>query len=53
MDRGAKTISNFLRDQKLLALLFDKGCGFCVMKQATDSYQLNKSLVTVRLRIVK
>ena len=28
MDRGAKKANDFLNDQKLLAVPFDKGCGF-------------------------
>ena len=33
-----------LKDQKLLAVPFDKGCGFCVMKQTTYSDKLNEIL---------
>ena len=44
MDRGAKKANYFLKDQKLLAVPFDKGCGFCVMKQTTYSDKLNEIL---------
>ena len=37
MDRGVKKANDFLKDQKLPAVPFDKGCGFCVMKQTTYS----------------
>ena len=43
MDRGVKK-ANFLEDQKLLAVPFHKGCGFCVMKQTTYSDKLNEIL---------
>ena len=32
MDRVVKEDNKFLKDQNLLAVPFDKGCGFCVMK---------------------
>ena len=44
MDRGVKKANDFLKDQKLIAVSFDKGCGFCVMKQTTYSDKLNKIL---------
>ena len=44
MDRGAKKANDFLKDQKLLAVPFDKGCGFCVLKQTTYSDNLNEIL---------
>ena len=44
MDRGVKNANDFLKDQKLLAVPFDKGCGFCVMKQTTNSDKLNEIL---------
>ena len=44
MDRGVKRPDDFLKDQKLLALPFDKGCSFCVMKQTTYLDKLNKIL---------
>ena len=39
---GFKKANDFLKDQKLLAVPFDKGCGFCVMKQTTYSDKLNE-----------
>ena len=44
MDRGVKKDNDFLKDQKLLAVPFDKGCGFSVMKQTTYSDKLNEIL---------
>ena len=40
MDRGVKKANDFLKDQKLLAVPVDKGCGFCVKKQTTYSDKL-------------
>ena len=44
MDRGVKKANKFLKDQKQIAVLFDKGCGSCVMKQTTYSDKLNEIL---------
>ena len=44
MDRGIKKANDLLKDQKPLAVPFDKGCGFCVMKQTTYSDKLNEIL---------
>ena len=44
MDRGVKKTNNFLKDQKLLAVPFDKSCGIFVMKQTTYSDKLNEIL---------
>ena len=44
MDRGVKKANDFLKDQKLLAVPFDKDCGFCVMKQITYSDKLTEIL---------
>ena len=44
MDRRVKKANAFLKDQKLLAVPFDKGFGFCVMKQTTYLDKLNKIL---------
>ena len=44
MDRGVKKANDFLKDQKLLAVPFHKGCGFSVMKQTTYSDKLNEIL---------
>ena len=44
MDRGVKKANDFLKDQKLLAVPFDIGCGFGVMKQTTYSDKLNEFL---------
>ena len=46
MDRVVKKANDFLKEQKLLAVLFDKCCGFCVMKQTTYSDKLNEILST-------
>ena len=45
MDRKIKKVNNFLRDQKLQAVPFYKGYGFCVTKQATIPDKQNESLV--------
>ena len=37
MDRSFERGSDFLRDQKLLAVIFHEACGFCAMKQTTCS----------------
>ena len=42
MDRGVKNLMIFMKDQILLAVPFDKGCGFCVMKQTTYSDIINE-----------
>ena len=44
LDRGVKKANDFLKDQKLLAVPFDKGCGFRVMKQTTYLDKLNEIL---------
>ena len=44
MDIRVKKANDFLKDQKLLAVPFDKGCRFCVMKQTTYSDKLNEVL---------
>ena len=44
MYRGVKKANDFLKDLKLLAVPFDKGCGFCVMKQTTYSDELYEIL---------
>ena len=44
MDRGVKKAKDFLKDQKLLAVPFDKDCSFCVLKQITYSDKLNEIL---------
>ena len=44
MDRGVKKANEFLKDQKQMAVPFDKGCGSCVMKQTTNSAKLNEIL---------
>ena len=35
MNRGVKKVHDYLKTNDLLAVPFDKGCGFCVMKKAT------------------
>ena len=35
MDRGVENVNDFLKDQKLPAVPFDKVCCFCVKKQTT------------------
>ena len=40
MNRRVKRVNNFLRDQKLLAVPFDKCFDFCVSKQKTYSEEL-------------
>ena len=40
-----------MKDQKLLAVPFDRGCGFCVMKQTTHSEKLNEILNSSRIEL--
>ena len=35
LDRGVKKVLDYQRANDLLAVPFDKGCGFCVMKKST------------------
>ena len=44
MYKGVKKVNDFLKDQKLLAVPMDKGCGFRVMKQTTYLDKLNEIL---------
>ena len=44
MDKGVKKVINFLKNQKLLAVPFDKGCDFCVLEETTYWFQLNDIL---------
>ena len=46
MDRALKKANDFLKDQKLLAVRFDKGCGYCVMKPTTYLDKLNEILIS-------
>ena len=40
-----------MKDQKLLAVPFDRGCGFCVMKQTTHSEKLNEILNSSQIEL--
>ena len=44
MVRGGSKVNDFLKGQKLLAVPFNKCCGFCVRKQATHSEKLKEIL---------
>ena len=44
MDRGVKKLHGYLKANDLLAVPFDKGCGFCVMKKSTDMEKLDAVL---------
>ena len=44
MDRRVKNFIDFLEDQKVLAVRFNKSCCFCVMKKTTNSDKLNEIL---------
>ena len=35
VDRGFSRLAKFCKDNELLAVAFDKGSGFCVMKKTT------------------
>ena len=41
LDRGVKKVHDYLKANDLLAVLFDKGCGFCVMKKSTYREKLD------------
>ena len=44
MDRRVKQVQDYLTVKDLLAVPFDKGCGFCVMKKSTYSDKLDDVL---------
>ena len=44
MNKVFEKASHFLKDHKLLAVPFDKCCGFCVIKQTIKSDKLNEIL---------
>ena len=44
MDRGVKKVHDYLKAKNLLAVPFDKGCGFCVMKKSTYREKLDDVL---------
>ena len=44
MDRGVKKVHDYLKANDLLAVPFDKGCGFCVMKKSTYTEKLAEVL---------
>ena len=44
MDRGVKEVHDYLKANDLLAVPFDKGCGFCVMKKSTFREKLDEVL---------
>ena len=41
MDRGVKHVHDYLKANNVLAVPFDKGCGFCVMKKLTYREKLD------------
>ena len=43
-DRALAKVQNYLRDNALIAVPFDKGVGFCVMKKSTYVEKLEKVL---------
>ena len=44
LDRGVKKVHDYLKANDLLAVPFDKGCGFCVMKESTYREKLDEVL---------
>ena len=44
IDRGVKKVHDYLKAIDLLAVPFDKGCGFCVMKKSTYMEKLDEVL---------
>ena len=44
MDRGDKKVHDYLQANDLLAVPFDKNCGFCVMKTSTYREKLDEVL---------
>ena len=44
LDRGVKKVYDHLKANDLLAVRFDKGCGFCVMKKSTYREKLDEVL---------
>ena len=44
LDRGVKKVHDYLKANDLLAVPFDKGCGFCVMKKSTYREKLDEVL---------
>ena len=44
LDRALAKVQKYLRDNALIAVTFDMGVGFCVMKKSTYSEKLEKSL---------
>ena len=42
LDRGVKKVHDYLKANDLLAVPFDKGCGFCVMKKSTYREKLDE-----------
>ena len=57
MNRGVKNVHDFLRAKDLMAVPFNQGCGFCVMKKSTyrgkldvlDTDQLKKTVQPMKL----
>ena len=44
MNRAVKKVHDYLKANDLLAVPFDKGCGFCVMKKSTYRGKLDEVL---------
>ena len=42
LDRALAKVQKYLRDDALIAVPFDKGVGFCVMKESTYAEKLEK-----------
>ena len=45
LDRALAKAQKYLRENALIAVPFDKGVGFCVMKKSTYAEKLEKLLV--------
>ena len=43
-------MQTYLRDNTLIAVLFDKGVGFCVMKKSTYAEELEKAVDCEQVR---
>ena len=44
LDRGVKKVHDYLKANDLLAVPFDKGCGYCVMKKSNYREKLDEVL---------
>ena len=52
MERGVKKVHDYLKANDLLAVPFDKVCGFCVMKKSTYMEKLDEVLNSDQFQII-